>query len=165
MRKFLLFLLVGVSFLISGCKENKTAEGGNQIKREVRSIIPKHRYALLIVESKSCIYCAQLKKDLKTEPKIKEALKEMDLYFLLYESYSPVKTNIGGKVREVPEKELARDLKATSFPNLIFYDKNGNIVLRVPGYLPPKKLICVINYVKKEKFKDIPLEQYMKLCG
>ena len=164
MRKGLLFAAILLSLIVGACKRNSTAEGGIQNK-EVKSIIPKHKYALLIVESKSCIYCAQLKKDLRTEPKIKKALKGMDLYFLLYESYKPVKTNIGGQVKELSEKELAKALRATSFPNLIFYDRKGNIILQIPGYLPPDKFVCVVNYVKSESYKNTPLEQYMKRCG
>jgi len=133
--------------------------------QEAKSIIPKSKYALLIVESKSCIYCAQLKKDLKTEKKLQEALKGIDLYTLLYESYKPVKTNIGGKIEVLSERDLARKLKATSFPTLIFYDKKGNLILQIPGYLPPEKFVCVINYVKKEEFKKEKLEDYMKKCA
>lgn len=165
MRKVFLFLAFIVSIFLVGCKGEKTAEGGNQEKKIVKSIIPQNDYALLIVESKSCIYCAQLKKDLKSEPKIKEALEGIDLYFLLYESYKPVKTNIGGQVKEMSEKELAQRLKATSFPNLIFYDRNGKVILQIPGYLPPDKFVCVINYVKKGEYKSTSLEAYMKQCG
>ncbi|RUM28564.1 MAG: thioredoxin [Aquifex sp.] len=155
-----LFYIVIFTLLFACSSENKN----ETVKETSKSIIPKQKYALLIVESKSCIYCAQLKKDLKTEEILKKALEGMDLYTLLYESYTPVKTNIGGKLVELPEKDLARKLNATSFPNLIFYDKNGNIILQIPGYLPPKEFVCVINYVKNEKFKEIKLQDYMKKC-
>ena len=154
-------VLILLTFFITlfSCKEEQKE------KVEARSIIPKNKYALLIVESKSCIYCAQLKKDLKTEDILKQALKGIDLFTLTYENYTPVKTNIGGKIREVSEKELARELRATSFPNLIFYDKNGNLILQIPGYLPPKELSCVINYVKNEVYKKEELKSYMKKCA
>ncbi len=164
MRKVIVFATVLLIFLLGACKSDNTNEYSAR-EGEVKSIIPNHNYALLIVESKSCMYCAQLKKDLKTEPKIKEALEGIDLYFLLYESYKPVKTNIGGQVKEMSEKDLARTLKATAFPYLIFYDKKGNIILQIPGYLPPEKFVCAINYVKSESFKSMPIEQYMKECG
>ena len=152
--------IILIFIIVLGCKgEEKVSENV-----PAKSIIPENKYALLIVESKSCIYCAQLKKDLKTEKVLKEALEGIDLYTLLFESYSPVRTNIGGNVRELSERELARELKATSFPNLIFYDKEGNIILQIPGYLPPDKLACVINYVKTEAFKKEKLGEYMKRC-
>ncbi|AAC07319.1 thioredoxin family protein [Aquifex aeolicus] len=160
MRVIYKFLFIVFIFLIA-CS---SGEEKSQVQ-EAKSIIPKNKYALLIVESKSCIYCAQLKKDIKTEKRLQEALKGIDIYTLLYESYEPVKTNIGGKVEVLSEKELARKLKATSFPNLIFYDKNGNLILQIPGYLPPEKFACVINYVKKEEFKKERLEDYIKKCA
>ena len=163
MGRVLLFAVVLLSFVLGACKGGSVAESQN--KEEVKSIIPKSNYALLIVESKSCIYCAQLKKDLRTEPNLREALKGMDLYFLLYESSKPVKTNIGGQVKELSERELAKALGVRSFPNLVFYDKSGNVILQIPGYLPPEKFVCVVNYVKGENFKDTPIEQYMKKCG
>ncbi len=164
MGKGLLFVTILLTFLLGACKSDNK-DGYSIREEEVKSIIPKNNYALLIVESKSCMYCAQLKKDLKTEPEIKEALKGIDLYFLLYESYKPVETNIGGQVKKIPEKDLARTLKATAFPYIIFYDKKGNIILQIPGYLPPEKFVCAINYVKSESFKSTPIEQYMKECG
>jgi len=161
MAKFRYLFYIVIFALLSACSSGNKNE---TVKETSKSIIPTQKYALLIVESKSCIYCAQLKKDLKTEESLKKALEGIDLYTLLYESYTLVRTNIGGKLVELPEKDLARKLNATSFPNLIFYDKRGNIILQIPGYLPPKEFACVINYVKNEKFKEIKLQDYMKKC-
>ncbi len=145
----LFMFLVNISF---------TAEGGKSKK----VIIPKQKYALLIVESKSCIYCKQLDKDLKTDKELQKSLEGIDLFKVLYESYAPVIANFGGKEFKTSEKELVRRLRATSFPNLIFYDRKGNIILQIPGYLEPKHLRCVITYVKEESFKKIKLRDYMK---
>jgi len=147
---------------IGGCGSEEAGSYKSSDKVEAKNLIPQTNYALLIVESKSCLYCAQLKKDLKTDEKLKEAIKGIDIYTLLYESYKPVKTNIGGQLREVSEKDLAIELDATSFPYLIFYDKGGNIILRVPGYMPPDKLACVVNYVKLEEFKRENLQEYLQ---
>ncbi len=125
-------------------------------------IIPKQKYALLIVESKSCIYCKQLDKDLRTDRSLQESLKGIDLFKVLYESYSPVVANFGGREFKTSERNLVRKLRATSFPNLIFYDREGNIILQIPGYLEPKHLRCVITYVKEESFKKMKLQDYMK---
>ena len=70
--------------------------------------------------------------------------------------------NFGGREFKTSERNLVRKLRATSFPNLIFYDREGNIILQIPGYLEPKHLRCVITYVKEESFKNIKLQDYMK---
>ncbi len=162
----ILLALLMTIFLI-GCETQKarTPTGSEETPRtqvEKKVIIPQKDYALLIVESKSCIYCKQLDKDIKTEKALQEALKDIDLYKILYESYKPVKANFGGKVVEMSENELAKTLNALSFPNLIFYDKEGNIVLQIPGYVYPTQLVCIIDFVKTEAYKNEDLNTYIK---
>jgi thioredoxin-related protein len=157
-------ILAVLSFLISCGPQEKLAPVSGETSQEVpkKVIIPKKDYALLIVESKSCIYCKQLNKDIETEKALQEALKDIDLFRILYESYSPVKANFGGKIIETSENELARTLRALSFPYLIFYDKEGNIILRIPGYLYPSQLVCVIDYVKSGAYRQEDVRSYLK---
>ncbi len=159
----LLFPLI----LLIGCEEKKaeTSAPVKEEKVEKKVIIPKKDYALLIVESKSCIYCKQLDKDLKTEKSLQDALKDIDLYRILYESYTPVEANFGGKIVEMSENELAKTLNALSFPNLIFYDKQGNIILQIPGYIYPTQLVCIIDYVKTGAYKEEDVNTYVKKKG
>ena len=164
--KRLLVLPLLVLVLI-GCEERK-AETEVQVKEEKvekKVIIPKRDYALLIVESRSCIYCKQLDKDIKTEKSLQEALKDIDLYRILYEGYAPVEANFGGKVVEMPENELAKTLNAVSFPNLIFYDREGNIILQISGYVYPSQLVCIIDYVKSGAYKEEDVNTYVKRKG
>jgi len=132
---------------------------------EEKNLIPQKKYALLIVESKSCIYCKQLNKDIETERELKEALKDIDLFRILYESKAPVRANFGGEIRELSENELAKTLNALSFPYLIFYDRDGNIILQIPGYVYPQQLICLIDYVKTEAYKQEDVNTYVKKKG
>ena len=164
--KRLIVLLFPLIFLI-GCEEKKaeTSAPVKEEKVEKKVIIPKKDYALLIVESKSCIYCKQLDKDLKTEKSLQDALKDIDLYRILYESYTPVEANFGGRIVEMSENELAKTLNALSFPNLIFYDKQGNIILQIPGYIYPTQLVCIIDYVKTGAYKEEDVNTYVKKKG
>lgn len=155
---------VTVLLLISCGSQDRSEKVREAMSEDVpkKVIIPKKEYALLIVESKSCIYCKQLNKDIETEKSLQEALKDLDLFRILYESYSPVKANFGGKIIETSENELARTLRALSFPYLIFYDKEGNIILRIPGYLYPNQLVCVIDYVKTGAYREEDVNSYLK---
>ncbi len=159
--KVLTFL---IAVFIVSCGSQDRSEVPKSFSENVpaKVIIPKKDYALLIVESKSCIYCKQLNKDIETERSLQEALKDIDLFRILYESYSPVKANFGGKIIETSENELARTLRALSFPYLIFYDREGNIILRIPGYLYPNQLVCVIDYVKTGAYKQEDVTAYLK---
>ena len=163
--RFIWVVLVGL--FIVACESSSKVERAKQTSESVEGkvIIPQKDYALLIVESKSCIYCKQLDKDIKTEKALQEALKDIDLFKILYESYTPVKANFGGKIVELSENELAKTLNALSFPNLIFYDKQGNIILQIPGYLYPNQLVCIIDYVKTGAYKQEDVNNYVKRKG
>lgn len=166
MRRLMLFLLP-LLLVLTACekKDVQVADAQVQEEAEKKVIIPEKDYALLIVESKSCIYCKQLDKDIKTEKSLQDALKDIDLFKILYESYSPVQANFGGKIVEMSEKELAKTLNALSFPNLIFYDKEGNIILQIPGYVYPSQLVCIIDYVKTGAYKEEDVNTYVKKKG
>jgi len=162
------FLTVILALFIAACEGQKgEASYGEPVAQtlEEKSIIPQKKYALLIVESKSCIYCKQLNKDIETEKNLQEALRDIDLFRILYESRAPVKANFGGSVFELSENELAKKLNALSFPYLIFYDRDGNIILQIPGYVYPQQLICIIDYVKTEAYKQEDVNSYVKRKG
>ncbi len=164
----MLRILILLVFIGLFACENQKAEveiSAEKKELEEKVIIPKRNYALLIVESKSCIYCKQLNKDIQTEKSLQEALKDIDLFRIVYENYTPVKANFGGKIIELSENELAKILGALSFPNLIFYDKQGNIILQIPGYVYPSQLVCIIDYVKTGAYKEEDVNTYVKKKG
>ncbi len=151
--------------LTSGCQkqeDNVVSRSADSDKVPKKVIIPQKDHALLIVESRSCIYCKQLNKDIETNERLQSALKDLDLFRIMYENYTPVKANFGGKEIELSERELARFLNALSFPNLIFYDRTGNIILQIPGYLKPVQFVCIIDFVKTGAYKEKDVNTYVK---
>ncbi len=150
-------LLYALCFLFLASCQQKQAVSNSEIK----DIVPKHEYAMLIVESESCIYCKQLRKDLQS-PVLASELENIDVYSVLYESNARVRYVLKGQEPISTEEELVRTLKVNSFPQLFFYDKEGNIVLHIPGYQPPKTLACTIRFVKEGKYKDTKYMDYLK---
>ena len=163
MKRLLAFIGIFTVFLIlQGCGGSDKSDV-NENTQEVKTIIPQKEYALLIVESKSCIYCKQMRKDMREDNKLKEALNKLDVFFILYEDVSLVRTNITGKEMVVSQRELAQKLNALSFPYLIFFNKKGEIVLRIPDYIEPQTMVCVIDYGNEGAYKQYKVEEYIKM--
>ncbi len=156
MRKLILLWIL--TLFIASCSKNKENISSAQIK----DITPKSSYNLLIVESESCIYCKQLDKDLRENETLKKALTGIDIYKLVYESNAKVKYKLGKVEGVAQEDELVRMLGVNSFPYLIFYDKDGQIILRIPGYMEPKTFACVADYIKDNQYKRKSLQEYLK---
>lgn len=164
MSRFVVFLMVlfSIGLTLSACKGEKD-KGPNPYG--TKSLIPQSAYAMLIVESESCIYCKQLDKDLQRDPQLQKAVEGMDVLKLLAESNAKVKYRLDGKEGESTEENLARALGVRAYPHIIFYNSQGEIILRIPGYAPPKTLACAIRYVKEEFYKKENINQYLKREG
>lgn len=141
---------------VASCKKQ-----GSSQSTEIKDLVPQHNYAMLIVESEGCIYCKQLRKDLQRED-ISTQLQGMDVFSILYESNAKVRYIMNGQERVSTEEELARSLKVNSFPQVFFYDKEGKVLLHLPGYQSPKTFICSIKFVKEEKYKEKDYMDYLK---
>lgn len=153
MRRLLLFTLV--AFFLYSCNQKPEV---SSVEKDIR---PTKDYAMLIVESESCIYCKQLQKDLQKE-EIKQALSGMDIFSILYESNAKVYYRLNGKEGSTTEEELVRSLGVNSFPQIFFYDKEGRVLLHIPGYQPPKTLLCTINFIKQQHYKNQDYIDYLK---
>lgn len=156
LRKYV-FLLNFLLLALFSCNKSSV-----EVQSSIKDITPKKDYAMLIVESESCIYCKQLNKDLESNQLLKEKTIQLDVFKIDVDSNGKVKHNFFGKTEITTEKNLAKTLGVNSFPHVVFYNSQGNIILSLPGYIPPKTLACVIDYVKKEEYQRTNLTTYLK---
>lgn len=155
--KWKVFFILSMVFLFA-CNKAQN----NSTSYQTKDITPKGEHNLLIVESESCIYCKQLDRDLKSDEGLKASLQGMNIYKILYESNSKVKYKLEGTEGIKSEEELAKMLRVNSFPYLLFYNGRGNIVLSIPGYVEPKALACIVDYVKDEEYKKKKVQDYLR---
>lgn len=60
------------------------------------------------------------------------------------------------------EKTFAEKLKVQFTPTILFYDEEGNIVLRLNGYRPPNQFSVDLDYVALKKEKDTDYREFVK---
>jgi thioredoxin-related protein len=59
------------------------------------------------------------------------------------------------------EKALARRLKVQFTPTLLFLESDGQVGLRLNGYLPPERFTHVLDYVIQRRDRELSLAAYM----
>jgi thioredoxin-related protein len=67
---------------------------------------------------------------------------------------------IDGKARS--EKAFAAHLKVQFTPTLLFFDENGNVVLRLNGYYPPDKFRAALAYVSSKMEHTVDFRDYLQ---
>ncbi|MCR4300005.1 MAG: thioredoxin fold domain-containing protein [Sulfuricaulis sp.] len=68
-------------------------------------------------------------------------------------------TDFSGKA--MPEKELAAKLKVWFTPTLLFFNEQGEQVLRINGYYPPNQFLTALKYVAEKQEKRLTFKEYL----
>lgn len=167
-KRALSIALLGLGILVSSCNKEKGESGINENLSESSSVLdlrPTKNYAMLIIESKDCPYCKLLSHDLKDNKGLIEATKDMNIYKVIVENNSElIKGTLNGHKFEGSPQDLAESLGVQTFPNIFFLDKQGNLLLQIPGYLKPTVMTCVVNYINQGIYKKESIDEYAKSC-
>ena len=106
-----------------------------------------------------CPYCNQLWAHNMAEEGIEAAFQaQYDVVAINMWGDQEVVTVAG---KQFSEKDLARALDVDFTPTLLFYDENKNNILRLNGYLPPKKFKAALDYGSSQKTSGQTFGEYM----
>ncbi len=113
---------------------------------------------MIMFHQNGCPYCAKLINDNFTRPGILD-------YFRRH--FDALEINLWGD-REVtdfdgeslPEKQFAIKHKVWATPTLLFYDENGQQVLRLDGYYPPERFMIALRYVAEKREEELSFRDY-----
>lgn len=127
--------------------EEDVAEAGEVGKR-----------VLLLWYQDGCPYCYAL---------VQRNLAQKDIEAKIRKYFDVIALNLWGD-RELTvdgktytEKKFAEALKVQFTPTLIFLNEQGNSILRLNGYLPPRHFTVALDYVALHKEKEIRYRDYV----
>lgn len=116
----------------------------------------------IFAEAQWCGYCQKMYDNTFPETSVQDSLAK---YF------HPVRIDIESdqKVQfndqQYTQKKLAKKLRVTATPTMIFLDPEGKILGTQPGYLPPRVLDKLLTYVGLELFNTLQFKAYLEQHG
>ncbi len=107
-----------------------------------------------------CHWCKVMDEKTFNDPTVKEYLsKNFITARILADSKTDSTTYIN---KTYPNNVFTSAMGITGFPSLVFFDKNGKPLTKIPGYIPPEKFINILKYIHKELYlKNINFEDYL----
>lgn len=128
-------------------------EGLEHIFLDTKTIdMQKDKTTLLIFGKNNCPYCEKLKDDIKANKDLQNALKAHFLPYYINASYT--KSHILHfadstmlDTQALMERFVKSPLRPT--PTLVFLDTNGAAMFELPGYLEPKYILAILDYIHK----------------
>jgi thioredoxin-related protein len=130
------------------------------LREDVREVQETGKQGLVVYfGQKYCAYCKQfLERDLEAEDIQAYVREHFDVIGLDIHGDRMV-TDLHGN--ELAESALAVRDKTNFTPSMIFYNAEGQEVLRLRGYYPPYRFRAALEYVADAHYKDESFRQYL----
>ncbi|MFC3848091.1 SoxW family protein [Helicobacter baculiformis] len=127
---------------------------------DTKTIAPNGKYMLLVFGKNGCSYCELLKQDIKKHNTLKDFIKANYSAYYINISYSKMHNfRVGGahknKEFKLPTFELASIYDVSSTPTIVFANPDGKTIYELPGYMPYKQFLAVLEFVGKGLYKGI----------
>ncbi len=128
-------------------------------KEDVADAAAKGKRLMVLFHQDGCPYCNAL---------VERNLSQKDIEQLVKKNFDVVALNmwgdrevasIGGK--QYTEKSFAAALKVQFTPTILFFNEEGKMILRLNGYLPPKRFKVALNYVAEKQEAKLSYQDYM----
>lgn len=152
-------------------EEQKIIEQNLDIKsyEEIKDItkdnkeIALNKNTIIIFGRNGCIYCDELKKDIKNSEDIKNFIKNNFELYYINSSYSKIH-NINDK--QIKTQDLTIALNVIQTPTIIFFDKSSNVKYVYPGYTNKfKELLQEVNNIPYSKDYKIVNDSLKEILG
>lgn len=114
---------------------------------------------MVVFHQNGCPYCNVLVERNLAQKDIEKAVKENFDVVAINMWGSREVASIGGK--SYTEKTFSAALKVQFTPTILFFNEQGKIVLRLNGYIPPRRFKVAIDYVSKKQETKISYRDYM----
>lgn len=132
------------------------------LRDDVKEAARANKRVMLLFNQDNCPYCSAL---------VERNLSQREIETTMREKFDVIAMNLWGD-REVvgldgktyTEKSFAAAMKVQFTPSLMFLDEQGEIVLRLNGYVPPARMQAALDWVagkmdKKTSFRDFVAER------
>lgn len=133
--RILLFLLV----LLPSLSFSQEYETG--MKRAMREQKP----LILYFFSSSCLYCEQMERDVLSDGDVKRKLEGV----------------VFVRVQAEKRPDLVRQYGVFGYPWTWLFEPSGKRIGHLPGYIPKKTFLRLIDYLQSKAYKKVTLYEYL----
>lgn len=121
---------------------------------------------LLIFGRNNCLYCEKLKDDIKDTPALKATLQQHFSPFYINMSYTKRhKLTLGNADSTLDTNALADRFFNSAMrptPTLIFLSQRGEVLYRLPGYLPYERILQILNFMSQPQTSKLSAQEISK---
>ncbi len=111
-----------------------------------------------------CHWCKVMDRETFSDPEVRKYLAENFVTIRINAESTTEKVSFKGE--ELTPVALARAFGVKGFPSIAYLDREGQLVTIVPGFMPAKTFLPLLQYMQKECYKQqMTFDEFMKKKG
>jgi thioredoxin-related protein len=111
-----------------------------------------------------CHWCKVMDRETFSNPEVKKYLAKN--FVTIRINAESMSEKVSYKGQEMTPVALARAFGVKSFPSIAYLDREGQLVTLVPGFVPAKTFLPLLQYMQKECYKQqMTFDEFMKKKG
>lgn len=131
-----------------------------ELKEDLAEATAEGKLLAILWEQKGCPYCREMHRVNFAKPEIVDYVRSnYDIIQLNLWGDRKV-TDFGGQV--LGEKKLARKWNVRFTPTIVFFDRTGAEVFRMPGYFKPFHFLGMLKYVVSGGYEDTGFQRWLQ---
>jgi len=115
---------------------------------------------LLFGYAEWCSYCLKTRKETFPDSTV---IASIDNYYIPVQLDAESEREITYNGTQMPEYELARYLRLSSYPIHYFLDSKGELIGAQPGFIEPFVYGPLLDYVGSDAYKNQSFEEYFEI--
>lgn len=113
---------------------------------------------LIYLSAESCSYCIAFLEQSFGNPDIaRRVQRQFDVYGLEVIGDTRI-ADVDGKTYHI--RDFTRKYKAYVTPTLLFFGKDGRLLLKITGYYPPARFVRVLDYLEGDHYRTASWREY-----
>lgn len=129
------------------------------LKDDLADATKNGKRLMIIFTQNGCPYCNAL---------VERNLSQKDIEELVRSKFDVMALNMWGDRhvssldgRSLNEKSFAEELKVQFTPTILFFNEQGQVILRLNGYLPPEKFKQAVTYIADKMENQQSYQEYL----
>ncbi|PKL80568.1 MAG: hypothetical protein CVV27_00175 [Candidatus Melainabacteria bacterium HGW-Melainabacteria-1] len=117
----------------------------------------RNKYVMVQFYATWCGYCKKMDQEVFTDSKV---LGTLDKHFVPIRVVESSEQKVSYQGKSVSEKELTAMHGVQGFPTMVFMNTEGEVIGKIPGYVPPEEMNGILGFISSESYKKMDFPTY-----